>query len=246
MSDDTTPEPFYDDGVATIFNADCREILPRLPSVDLVVTSPPYNLGDMSGGLANLDGGYDEHADKMTPADYDDWQRDTLLELWRLTAPSGAIFYNHKPIVRERVARLPLALVPPECVLRQVIVWDRGIGVNWSPSHFLPVAEWVLLLAHPDFVLRDKTASHASDVWRFPPVLTQQEHPAPFPLALPERAIGSTDARVILDPFMGSGTTLRAAKNLGRKAIGIEISERYCEIAANRLAQEVLDLGGAA
>jgi modification methylase len=76
-------------------------------------------------------------------------------------------------------------------------------------------------------------------VWRFPPE-TGNEHPAPFPKELATRCIGPTDAQIILDPFMGSGTTLRAAKDLGRKAIGIEIEERYAEIAARRLSQEVL------
>lgn len=73
-------------------------------------------------------------------------------------------------------------------------------------------------------------------------------HPCPFPLELPKRCIAATTdlGDVVLDPFMGSGTTLRAAKDLGRKAIGIEIEERYCEIAAKRLAQEVLDFGGVA
>jgi modification methylase len=66
------------------------------------------------------------------------------------------------------------------------------------------------------------------------------KHPAPFPIGLPTTAIKATDATVILDPFMGSGTTLRAAKDLGRKAIGIEISEEYCQMAVDRLAQGVL------
>lgn len=234
--------PYYQDESCVIYNARCEEIVHQFRP-DLVVTSPPYNLGDMSGGLANLADGYDTCADQREPYEYDAWQRDLLWTLWDITAPNGAIFYNHKPVIRSGVAQLPLRLIPPQCTLRQIITWDRGIGVNWAPGHFLPVSEWIMLIAHPEFKLRDKTASHASDVWRFPPVLTQEEHPAPFPLGLPERAIGATEAAVILDPFMGSGTTLRAAKNLNRKAIGIEISERYCEIAAKRLAQEVLDFG---
>lgn len=75
-----------------------------------------------------------------------------------------------------------------------------------------------------------------------------EDHPAPFPLAVAKWCIQlvTPPDGIVLDPFMGSGTTLRAAKDLGRKAIGIEISERYCEIAARRLSQEVLDFGGAA
>jgi DNA modification methylase len=120
------------------------------------------------------------------------------------------------------------------------------MGVNWSTAHFLPVHEWILVLAKPTWQLKDKTASHASDVWPIRPDMADHEHPAPFPLKLPTRAIASVNAATILDPFMGSGTTLRAAKDLGRQAIGIEIDERYCEIAARRLAQGVLDFGGSA
>jgi site-specific DNA-methyltransferase (adenine-specific) len=95
-----------------------------------------------------------------------------------------------------------------------------------------------MLIARPAF--RTNTRS-VDDVWRIP-FESGSEHPAPFPLKLATRAISSTNAALVLDPFMGSGTTLRAAKDLGRKAIGIELEERYCEIAAKRLGQEVLAL----
>ena len=74
-------------------------------------------------------------------------------------------------------------------------------------------------------------------------IQTGGEHPAPFPLRLAALAVNTTNARLVVDPFSGSGTTLVAAKQAGRKAIGIELSERYCEIAAKRLAQGVLDFG---
>lgn len=237
-------KPYYDDGKCVIYHGDCREVLQTLSEVDLVVTSPPYNLGDMAGGLATLAGGYDGYADVLPGDEYDEWQRQVLADLWRITAPSGAIFYNHKPVIRGRVASLPTRLVPDGCTLRQIIIWDRGIGTNWAPTHLLPVHEWILLIAHDGFRLRDKNASHASDVWRFPPVLLSAEHPAPFPVGLPARCIEVSAPSSVLDPFMGSGTTLRAAKDAGVRGIGIELSERYCEIAARRLAQEVFDFGG--
>jgi DNA modification methylase len=117
-------------------------------------------------------------------------------------------------------------------------VWDRGSGLNRQFTYYVPTYEWVMLIAKPAF---RTTTRNVDDVWRIP-FETGAEHPAPFPLKLATLAINTTRARRILDPFMGSGTTLRAAKNLNRNAIGIEIDERYCEIAAKRMAQEVLDL----
>ena len=85
-------------------------------------------------------------------------------------------------------------------------------------------------------------ASGIGDVWDEHQE-TNNNHPAPFPIGLPARAIETTGPRLILDPFMGSGTTLRAAKDAGRQAIGVEIEERWCEMSARRLQQEVFDFG---
>lgn len=114
-------------------------------------------------------------------------------------------------------------------------------GINFSPSFYVPTHEWIVIFAKRAFRLKSKGASGVGDVWS----IAQEgrtPHPAPFPEALPLMAIETTDAANVLDPFMGSGTTLVAAKRLGRQAVGIEINERYCEIAAERLSQSVLDL----
>jgi site-specific DNA-methyltransferase (adenine-specific) len=237
--------PYYADDAVTLYLGDCMDVLPHLTGIDLVFTSPPYNLGDMSGGLANLSGGYRSYQDSKAAHEYETWQQDVLRACWETLSEDGAIFYNHKPIIRDGEAALPTRL-NPGLPLRQIVIWYRQMGVNWAPGHFLPVHEWILILAKPAWKLRDKTASHASDVWAIRPDLGNNEHPAPFPLSLPAKAIAATDARTVLDPFAGSGTTLRAAKDAGRKAIGIEMDERYCELIARRLGQEVLDFGGVA
>lgn len=237
--------PYYSDAAVTIYHADCREILPSV-TADLVFTSPPFNLGRQSGAFANMRDGYLSHSDAMPDAEYVAWQIETLSALWRIVAPSGAIFYNHKPLIRDGEVRLPTRYIPAEALLRQVIVWDRRVGMNWSPSHFCPQHEWILLLAHREFRLLDRGSSAPGDVWSFPISQEAEGHPCAFPATLPTTAIAATDASVVLDPFMGSGTTLYAAKALNRRAIGIEIEERYCELAARRCAQEVLDLGGVA
>jgi site-specific DNA-methyltransferase (adenine-specific) len=237
-------KPYYADDAVTIYHGDVLETLAqlRMEHLDLVVTSPPYNLGKPSGAYANMRDGYLSHDDSMEDAEYVRWQQSVLACLWDSLSPGGAIFYNHKPLQRDGVAVLPTRLVPDGVLLRQVIVWDRGVGFNWSPSHFVPQHEWIMLLATPEFRLKSRGASSPGDVWRVPIEQTDFGHPCPFPVSLAARAIGATDAQYILDPFVGAGATLVAAKALGRKAIGIEIEERYCEIAARRCSQEVLGL----
>ena len=234
--------PYYDHDGITIYNARCEDVLPTLDPVDLVVTSPPYNKGKQSGDYANMRDGYASYSDDMTDREYQQWQRSIIAELWRLTAPNGAIFYNHKVSLRNGTALLPTAYLPDEAILRQVIIWNRKGGMNWNASHFCPQHEWVLLLAHPLFRLSGRTASAAGDVWDIGIDYGKEGHPCAFPVSLPARAINATDAQIILDPFMGSGTTLRAAKDAGRRAIGIELDEEYCAIAVSRLSQQTLAL----
>lgn len=247
--------PYYSDDAVTIYHGDCLDVLPWIPhvpdplisGVGVVLTSPPYNLNaeGKTGGHhshSRLDGGYDTYADAMPEAEYARWVGTVLLRCWNTLTDDGAIFLNHKPRIGGATVSLPLDLIPerfPPMPLRQIIIWDRGSGFCRNATHYVPTHEWIMLLAKPAFRLNTRSVD---DVWRIP-FETGGEHPAPFPLALATRAIGSTDAQLVLDPFMGSGTTLRAAKDLGRKAIGIEISERYCEIAAKRMGQEVLDFG---
>ena len=238
--------PYYVEGGVTIYHADCREVLPTLDPVDLIVTSPPYNLGGQKASgtyFRNLQDGYECTSDDLPDADYQTDQRTILHLMWRCLSDSGAIFYNHKPRVGGDRVWLPSFVLDSGLPLRQIIVWDRGSGFNRQFAYFVPSYEWIMLLAKPDFRL---TTRSVDDVWRIPPASgsAAEDHPAPFPLAIPKLAIASVEtAASVLDPFAGSGSTLRAAKDLGRRAIGIELSERYCEIAARRLGQEVMDFG---
>ena len=117
--------------------------------------------------------------------------------------------------------------------VRQIIIWKRKGGINFNKGYFLPTYEVIYLIAKPKFVLAPKASAHG-DVWEF---MQEQKnkHPAPFPVALIERIIGSTHAQLILDPFMGSGTTAYAAKKLSRHFVGIELSPDYVEMAKQRL-----------
>lgn len=229
-------EPYYRDDHCTIYHADSLDILPSISGVGQVLTSPPYNLGQ-SGGTewARLEAGYGRHDDAMPHDVYVDWQQRVLTSLWATLTDNGAIYYQHKPRAKGNEAILPLEL-NPGLPLRQIVIWDRGSGFQRTTTHYVPSHEWVMIFAKPAFRINTRSVD---DVWRIPPTIGE-EHPASFPPRLATKAIATTDATLILDPFMGSGTTLRAAKDLGRKAIGIEIEERYCEIAARRLGQEVL------
>lgn len=257
--------PYYQDATVTIFLGDCLDVLPLLAGVDLIVTSPPYNLGAQpwpskghwkpgdatSGGRTNWRNGaeaaggvgYEDHEDTMPWPDYVVWQHRVWRAMWAALADAGAVFWNHKTrVIGDRMWR-PDELVPRELPIRQEVIWARAGGLNYSPTYYVPTHERILIVAKEGWRLKSKAASGLGDVWQVPQA--PSEHPAPFPLAIPARAIETTAPDLVLDPFMGSGTTLRAAKDAGVRAIGIEKSERYCEMAVQRLAQGAFDFGGA-
>lgn len=224
---------------------DCIEIMKQLPnkSVNLAVTSPPYNLKNSSGnGMkdgrggkwanAALQNGYSHHHDCMPHEEYAAWQRKCLEEMMRLLTDDGAIFYNHKWRVQNGLLQDRQDIVTGFPV-RQIIIWHRNGGINFNKGYFLPTYEVIYLIAKKNFKLAPKANAHG-DVWEFGQEL-KNPHPAPFPIDLIERIVGSTTAEVILDPFIGSGTTAVVAKKLGRQYIGIDISPEYCEMAENRI-----------
>ncbi|MCA0891816.1 DNA-methyltransferase [Qipengyuania flava] len=228
-----------------LHQGDCLEVMRKLPScsVDMVFTSPPYNLGSSSGGglttgrnslwpNSALAKGYASYDDARDPEEYVEWQRNVLSECWRLLRDDGAIFYNHKPRVQKGVLQTPLDL-NPDLPVRQIIIWNRNQGFNFNRSFFLPCHEWVVVFAKPAFRLRAGGCA-AKDVWTFGPE-RHNPHPAPFPIELPRRAIENTNARVILDPFAGSGTTGLAALECGRQFVGIDLDAGYLETAAARI-----------
>lgn len=252
-------KPYYEDDLVTLYHGDCQEVLAAgvVPLVDMVFTSPPYNLGVSSGGGfadtrkypdvkmgkwggGGLAQGYEDHDDAMPLPEYEAWQRSVLAACWTQLTDQGAIFYNHKPRVQDGVLWTPLTLTEGLPV-RQIVTWARAGGVNFAPTHYVPTYEWIVVVAKPAWRLKSKGASGVGDLWRV--AQEPSKHPAPFPVGLPARAIESAAPAAVLDPFAGSGSTLRAAKDAGVRGIGIEKSERYCEMAVARLSQGVLDFG---
>ena len=209
--------PYYDEDGITIYHADCREVLPTL-SGDVVLTDPPYGNGTA----------YDS---------YDD-SEESLAALVADTLPM-------------MVAVAPVVLLTPGVANlwryprpKWVLSWVTPAGAGSGPWGF---SCWQPVLAYgPDPYLRDGLGRRPDTLIKTEPASeTFGGHPCAKPIGVwrwfLERA-STRDSDTILDPFMGSGTTLRAAKDLGRKAIGVEVEERYCEIAVQRLAQGVLAL----
>jgi site-specific DNA-methyltransferase (adenine-specific) len=220
-------------------------------SIDIVFTSPPYNLqthitkgknywltvGKMK--KSRLGKGYAASKDDMPYDEYVRWQKSVLLECWRLLTDTGAIFYNHKPRIQDGLLYTPLDL-NPGLPVRQILIWKRAGGINCSPTFFMSTHEWIVIFAKPAFQIRDRSASGIGDVWEIHQgnQSNQPKHPAPFPMELPLRALTALrkEERVILDPFMGSGTTGAACMKTKRDFIGIDISKEYCDMARNRIS----------
>jgi DNA modification methylase len=207
-------EPYYQDGAVTIYHADCREILPELPKVDLVLTDPPYGIG--RDGQKQSTGGHGGRKGY----DFMGWDAERpSREAFRLIlrASTHAVIWGGNYFAD----MLPAS--------GKWLVWDKGQRINQSDGELAWTSEQgaIRIFTQNRVVLMQDGAVH----------------PTQKPVKLMQWCIQMFPIGTILDPFMGSGTTLRAAKDLGRKAIGIEIEEKYAEIAARRMAQEVLDLG---
>ena len=236
---------FPEDFINKIIQGDSLRIMRTMPDecVDIVVTSPPYNLKNSTGnGMkdgrggkwagAALVNGYSHYNDNIPHDEYAEWQHNCLKEMFRLVKNDGAVFYNHKWRVQDGKLQDRQDIIR-DLPVRQIIIWRRKGGINFNPGYFLPTYEVIYLISKPDFKLAPKANAHG-DVWEFTQEM-KNEHPAPFPVSLIDRIISSTQAKIILDPFMGSGTTAVVAMGLKRNYIGIEISPVYCEMAEKRL-----------
>jgi site-specific DNA-methyltransferase (adenine-specific) len=234
--------------ISTLLLGDCLETMAQLPSksIDLVFTSPPYNLGTTSGGglktamhgkwgNASLAHGYKTFGDAMPVDDYVAWQKRVLYECWRLLSDDGAIYYNHKPRVQDGILWTPME-VNPGLPIRQIVIWKRAGGINFSPTFYLPTHEWIIIFAKPAFRLRDKAASGAKDLWEVAQEM-HNPHPAPFPVGLPRIALQTTNAQRVLDPFAGSGSVGVACAELNRDFIGIDIDADYLRQAEMRITE---------
>lgn len=211
--------------------------------IDLGVTSPPYNKGEKNKGWLVKNVKYRNFKDTSTEEEYQNNQILVLNELYRITKEGGSFFYNHKLRWDKGKMLHPMEwLLKTHWTIKQEIIWDRMIAANIRGWRFWQVEEKVFWLYKPvnkNKIGAELLSKHAllTSIWRFPPERNNQ-HPAPFPLSLPTRIIYSIlneESGLVIDPYMGSGTTLVAAKLLNKKYIGIDISKDYIEMAKDRL-----------
>ena len=205
------PMPYFSNELCTIYHGDCREILPILPSVDLVLTDPPYGMNFQSNyrlkkhkKIAN---------DNQLPLD--------MIYLAMSKATRAAYFFCRW----DNIPQMP----PPTSVIAWVKNnWSMGDlkhehGRQWEACCFYPKENHEFIKRIPDVINCVKTKNEL--------------HPTEKPIPLLTEIISSNVCETVLDPFMGSGTTLRAAMNMKKKCIGIELEEKYCEVAVKRLSQ---------
>jgi len=216
---------YYQDDAVVIYHADCRDILPLIPekSIDLVLTDPPYGIGEAHG--KNLSRGNLAPPKRYEVETWDDKPieqslLDNVIGKGKHSIIFGGNFYD---------------LSPSSCWL----VWDKDNGDN-------DFADCELAWTNFDTAVRKY-------LWRWNGMLQQPRHPKDVRWHPTQKPSGlfsliladySQQDDLILDPFLGSGTTAYCAKKLNRKCIGIEIEEKYCEIAANRCRQSVMELSG--
>lgn len=220
-----TPEPYYSDEFVTLFLGDCLEVREWL-AADVLVTDPPYGMAYESNWNRDK-----RNAKVGTPiaADSGTGARDVALAVWG----------NRPALVFGKWTQ------PRPAATRARLIWDKQVqgtgdlSIPWGPTD-----EEIYVLG-TGFVGKRGTNIISAQMLMSGD-RRRPEHPTPKPLDLMQALIAKCPPGVIADPFAGSGSTLVAAKALGRRAIGVELEERYCEISARRLAQDVLDFTGEA
>lgn len=242
-------EPYYRDDSVTLYHGDCLEIT-AWTAADVLVSDPPYGMNLLlearftkcrvcGAPSRSRSGTCKAHRETVVfeavtvSGDSTQETRDAALRLWGEEKP-GLIFGTWK--------------VPRPESVRAVLIWDKGAVLDGCGDLSIP---WGL--CHEEVYVRGQ-GWDARDVGRTQGVIRVQrlvngsharpDHPTPKPIPLMERLIEKCPPGVIADPFAGSGSTLIAARNLGRKVIGVELEERYCELIAKRLDQMCLDFGG--
>lgn len=223
------PTPYFQDELTTLYHGDAVEILPELEAIRLIVTDPPYVFGIASTGQEGKAGGW---GDLMNSAHF---YAGLLREFRRLivNAPNGGAAWVFNSWRSFPV--LARAAYEAEWPIESLGIWDKQWIGPGGPRGLRPSYEQFALFVGPGFGLENRGLS---DIW--PCQWSSHKpsgHSAEKPEALVSKMIRESGGGTILDPFVGSGTTLAAARALGLPAIGIEIERKWCESTVDRLRQ---------
>jgi site-specific DNA-methyltransferase (adenine-specific) len=247
-------KPYYQDHQVTIYHGNAIDVLPHLETVDLVLTDPPYSSGGqfrsdrnqktttkyVSSDSAFRDFKNNFPGDNRDQRSFEKWASYWLQDCLSVTKEGGAamVFIDWR-----NLPSLIDAIQIGGWIYRGIVPWDKTEATRPMKGWFRTQVEY-LVTATKGAIDRDPDTLgvYQPGYIRMPATPDQKIHETQKPLPLITTILQTRDDwQVILDPFMGSGTTLRAAKDLGRRAIGIEIEEKFCEAAAKRMSQQVLD-----
>lgn len=236
--------PYYEKDGQTIYHGDCREVFAALPvgSIDLLITDPPYASG------ARRDAERQVRGAMLRSMEDADWFSHDTMTSWGFSWFIRSVFTDARRLLRaathmyvfidwRQAPNLYGMLEATGYRVNQCLVWRKshyGMGAYWRNQHENIVFASVGMPA----AMLDRGMGSVIDGAAVPS--EKRVHPTEKPSVVLNRLIAAVPGDIVLDPFMGSGAVLRAAKDRGRRSIGIEIEERYCEIAARRLDQAVL------
>ena len=217
-------KPYYQDDLVTLFHGDCLEVTDWLEA-DVLVTDPPYGQAYKS----NMDRGSRTEWHEVISGDDTTEGRDSALKLWG-EKKAALIFGTWK--------------TPKPATTKQVVIWDK------TPCGYMGDLQIPFGNAHEEIYCLGKygwTGVREASIVRAQMLMSgdrdRPNHPTPKPIGLMEKLLSKTTG-IVADPFAGSGATLLAARNLGRKVIAVELDEQYCELIVSRLSQQVFDLEG--
>jgi site-specific DNA-methyltransferase (adenine-specific) len=228
-----------------IYNESNLETMARMPDnfIDLTVTSPPYNLGQKHHTGNNSFKAYDEYIDDMPEPEYQQQQIEVLNEIYRVTKQGGSLMYNQKNRIKKGKQITPYEwILKTDWTIKQEVVWFNR-SQNFDKCRFYPMTERIYWLAKgtdTNFI----NVINQHDLIESTAEGTDKIHKRAFPLNLAQELIMCfPDAKIIYDPYMGSGTTAIGSICENRNYIGSEISKKYCEIAEQRILKTRLIQG---
>ena len=242
-------KPYYTDSHCTIYQGDCLDIMAIFPdeSIDLIITDPPYNVS---------------HKDKLYRTYKNGKRKDISLDFgeWDYGFDATLFLEESKRVLKKYGQWLifcsDLQLgdyvewLKENGYFKQILIWEKlNPPPHFRKTEYRQATEFIVWAYKENPSIKEQhfnflTQEEMKNIFRFPICQGNErtEHPTQKPVKLVVELLKrhSFDSDVVLDPFMGSGTTLVAGKMLGIKVIGIEINDRYCKISTERLKQEVL------